>query len=84
MPHATMPDIDIASPNPFILIKEPKLGTKTAQATNSSANTTSMPKLSQIRPKRMPLRCCTGGVPEVADEDIIFSSVRPQRPLGWF
>ncbi|MNH00640.1 hypothetical protein D3C79_598400 [compost metagenome] len=43
MPHATMPDMDIASPRPFILIKLPKFGTNTTQATNSTANTTSMP-----------------------------------------
>ncbi|MNE12942.1 hypothetical protein D3C80_1057650 [compost metagenome] len=43
MPQATMPDMDIANPSPFILINEPKLGTNSTQAINSTANTTSMP-----------------------------------------
>ena len=43
MPQATIPDIEMASPNPFIFTKEEKFGTKIAQAINSTANTTSMP-----------------------------------------
>jgi len=43
MPQATIPDIEIASPRPFILIKVAKFGTKIAQARNSTAKTTSMP-----------------------------------------
>ena len=43
MPQATIPDIEIASPSPFILTNEAKLGTKITQPINSTANTTSMP-----------------------------------------
>ncbi|CSR87455.1 Uncharacterised protein [Shigella sonnei] len=43
MPHATIPDMEIARPNPFILMKVAKFGTKMAQAIKSTANTTSMP-----------------------------------------
>ncbi|CAH0281687.1 hypothetical protein SRABI106_03295 [Rahnella aquatilis] len=43
IPQATMPDIEIASPNPFMLMKELKFGTKMVQAINSTANTTNMP-----------------------------------------
>ena len=73
MPQATMPDIDIASPRPFILIKEPKFGTKIAQTINSSAKTTSMPKLSQMRPNCRPPRDAGCGVFEVVDEAMMLS-----------
>ncbi|MND83135.1 hypothetical protein D3C80_749850 [compost metagenome] len=43
MPQATMPDMEIASPRPFILMKLAKLGTKIAQPINRTANTTSIP-----------------------------------------
>ena len=51
MPQATMPDIEIARPSPFILMNVAKLGTKIAQAINNTANTTSIPYWSQIRPR---------------------------------
>ncbi|MNP28205.1 hypothetical protein D3C76_1211570 [compost metagenome] len=43
IPQATMPDIEIASPSPFILMKLAKFGTKIAQPINRTANTTSIP-----------------------------------------
>ncbi|MNP75252.1 hypothetical protein D3C76_1722810 [compost metagenome] len=43
IPQATIPDMEIASPSPFILMKVAKLGTKMAQPRNSTAKTTSMP-----------------------------------------
>ena len=73
MPQATMPDIDIASPRPFMLMKVPKFGTKMAQTINSSANTTSMPKLSQTRPKCTPRRGAAGGVFDVVEEVTVLS-----------
>nr|VUD31165.1 Uncharacterised protein [Raoultella sp. NCTC 9187] len=43
IPQATIPDIEIASPRPFILMKEAKFGTKITQPINSTAKTTSIP-----------------------------------------
>ena len=43
MPQATIPDMEIASPSPFILTKEAKLGTKITQPMNNTAKTTSIP-----------------------------------------
>ncbi len=74
MPQATIPDMEIARPNPFILMKVAKFGTKMAQAIKSTANTTSMPYRSQIRPK---LNDDLGAPePDVETEDIILSLLR--------
>lgn len=74
IPQATMPDMEIASPSPFILMNVAKFGTKIAQATKRAAKTTSMPYWSQMRPKLK----ADFGAPDVVTEDIIDSLLRRQ------